>query len=263
MTIAIGVRFGEGVAICADTKVLASDGATTSAGKIHSCITRNGIYAIADASDDAHAAKMLGQDIINALSKESEVSPYNIDDPIKATMKAWHDGYGSSGVPSVNFVLATVVRGNCSLRFCKPPNTVIQERAIAIGQGARVVDALVPEVVPSHLRFGVKPTLLQVAYLTYRAKKEEGGACGGETDAVIITRSPIQVAFIDRREMTKAELLAKDVDSALTDIRLRLFTEETDKPDGAAKKYGALAQRISDFDFPSSRNLEGLIDATE
>src|SRR5579864_3924865 len=74
MTIAIGTGYDHGVIVCADTKVVASDGATTTDSKVSFSTTSSGaVFAIADAAEDARAAKMLAADITNAACNAKNV----------------------------------------------------------------------------------------------------------------------------------------------------------------------------------------------
>src|SRR5271169_1076023 len=76
VTIAIGTPFSFGVIkgalVCADSLVVATDGATTFGTKTHLSITqRKSVFAIAGAADDGDASNMLAGDITSALCKES------------------------------------------------------------------------------------------------------------------------------------------------------------------------------------------------
>ena len=88
MTIAIGTLYTDGVIICADTKVVASDGATTSDMKVTVLAgEKAGIFAIADAAEDAHAAKMLAAEIRDSAWKA--IDPRHPEPEIKAVMTSW------------------------------------------------------------------------------------------------------------------------------------------------------------------------------
>ena len=80
MTIALGQLFylneTKCALVCADSRVVATDGATTFGAKLHTRLSLQNAYAIADASDDGNAAKMLAQDITSALC-DKEVTHLN------------------------------------------------------------------------------------------------------------------------------------------------------------------------------------------
>src|SRR5438034_9962361 len=92
MTIAIGTLYSEGIIVCADTKVVATGGATTADSKVFASISPKGrMFLIADAAEDANAAKMLAGEISHAMCDAEK--PYHLGPSIKAVMEPWHNSY--------------------------------------------------------------------------------------------------------------------------------------------------------------------------
>ncbi len=123
MTIAIGemLRFGKlkGALVCADSRIVSSDLATTSGAKVHLSLTpRRSAFAIADAAEDGDAAKMLAQDITKALCAESVVHMGHVPELVKRIMTEWYAAYTGGRAPSTQFVLAAAVNGVCNLFYC-------------------------------------------------------------------------------------------------------------------------------------------------
>jgi len=149
MTIAIGSRFLygsiEGALICADSRVVATDGATTWGSKTHLSLTpRGSAFAIAGAADDGDASNMLAGEITSALCGDDVEHLGKIKSVVTEKMTAWYSAYGSGRAPSIQYVLAAAVGHKCDMFFCSPPNTVLQRSVpFSVGQGARVVDPLI------------------------------------------------------------------------------------------------------------------------
>lgn len=73
MTIALGAAFDGGAIVCADSLVCASDGATSYGSKTFLGVSATKrMHAIANACEDAYAAKMLGEEISFAISDAEE-----------------------------------------------------------------------------------------------------------------------------------------------------------------------------------------------
>ena len=99
-------------------------------GKITSCA------AIAGASEDGNASTMLAKDITTALCDDSVTDDTKVLIAVKEQMTAWYSAFGSGIPPSIQYVLATAVGGNCSLWFCSPPNTILPRHdPFAVGAG--------------------------------------------------------------------------------------------------------------------------------
>jgi 20S proteasome alpha/beta subunit len=258
VTIAIGTRFTGGVIVCADSKVVASDGATTDQSKVSLSLTATKrIFGIADAAEDGNAAKMLAGEIMNAVCDSQ--SPYKLAPDVTSVMASWYNSYGVTQPPQLQFILGAVVIGHegGNVYLCEPPATVLNTIGpVAIGRGARAVEPLLSVLTGvGGSPFALKPTLLRLAYLMYRAKKDEGSACGGNTHAIVISVKG-GFAFIEHEEMKKAEEIAADIDTLLRDAYQKIMGAE--KPeiqrkfvDELSKNYLLLAERGRGLEFPS------------
>ena len=259
MTIAIGATFAGGAVVCSDTKVSASDGATSWGAKQFLGISVTGkMYVLADSSEDAHAAKMLGAEISDALSGTGKFE--RIQEPIKAVMERWHNGYRHVQPPQVQFMLALIQKGwsNASLYFCEPPNAIAHGSPLAIGKGSRVVDPVLDILteVPDE-NMDAPSALLRVAYLMNVAKNYEGATCGGDSFAAVISAGG-GFTFIDEEEMSQAETLAKYLDKSIESgirkatgngasvLRKFPFPESFDK----------VSEQLGLFDFRSLKHLD-------
>jgi hypothetical protein len=215
LTVAIGTYFIGGVIISADTNVVATDGIVTSGEKVLGVRSRSGSYAIANAAEDGNAANMLGQEIIDELARRRN-DQLTIEVLVKRKMRDWHSAYTQNTAPPVSFVLAASVgNGDKRLYFCEPPNTVLQkhlDEVLAIGVGARIVEPLVPSVVPGPAP--LRLALFQVAYLMYRAKRDHIYLRGSDTHAMVLSLDG-SIHRVAIEEMTEAERLCREIDRVL------------------------------------------------
>ncbi len=271
MTIAIGARYSDGAIVCADTKVVSTDGSTSSGSKAFVSVSSNQLScAVANAADDAHAAKMLASQIANAVGSTPIATAVGADtvsnwndafDRIKKTMTEWYSAFGAVKPPALHFLLACGGKNYSDLIFCEPPNTVWScQEPMAIGQGARPIDNITVKLFWPWLNGGVRAALLKLAFLMHRAKKEEGSACGFETRTLIVTKKG-RFAFIPNGEMAAAEQFAEKVDSLLADFRKALLSgEPKESRDKAlselAKLYLELGEESDSLNFPSLSRLE-------
>jgi hypothetical protein len=263
MTIAIGTLYSGGVIVCADSKVVASDGATTSDSKVTVLAgEKSGIFAVADAAEDAHAAKMLACEIRDAACKAA--NPRCPEKEIKSVMTEWHSSYGSAQPPHLQFILARVLPpytriDNGRIYLCEPPATVMDTTSIAVGRGSRVVDPLLRLLNEAcRLEVNVKMTLVRLAFLMYRAKKDEGSACGGESYAVVISNRGA-LTYIHPAEMAMAENLAEQLDRLLFDMSAMITNGSQGPTENFLKRCEVLAADANNLKFPSLAHLEHLI----
>jgi hypothetical protein len=257
MTIAIGAEFDGGAIVCADTKVSASDGATSYGSKTFLGVsaTRK-MYALANSCEDAYAAKMLGSEISTAISDTDKRS--RIEPGIKSVMGSWYSGYRHVQPPQVQFILAFTQEGwkNASLYYCEPPNTVAYGSPIAIGKGSRAVDPVLSLLGPTaQEKPDAKSTLLRMAYLMYLAKRDEAAACGGETYAIVIVGGG-GFAMVNEEEMRQAEEMAKKLSKAFDSGIFRLTSSQQGSLDEFHQKINALLESYRRFEFSSLKFLE-------
>jgi len=249
MTIAIGAEFDGGTVVCADTKIVATDGATSSGSKVSLSVTpKRMAFAIASAADDAHAASMLAGDMTSAAC-DSEHGR-DLQNKLKETMTTWYSAYGAMKPPALHFLLSCGGRQTSNLYFCEPPNTVLRaSHVMAIGQGARPIETLMNALFWPIPKFGVKSALLRLAYLMYRAKNEEGSACGGNTTTVVVTKGGA-FTFVEDEEMRKAEDLASRVDDFLGDFRKQILSAEPkDAKEVDMKRYVEMIKEAENMPF--------------
>jgi hypothetical protein len=244
MTIAIGTLFDGGAIVCADTKVSASDGATTDASKVFLSVTRTRrMYALADSAEDAYAARMLGVEISSAISLADK--SFQINETVKSVMEPWYNSYHHTQPPQIQFLLAFTQEGwqQAMLFYCEPPNTVSYGSPMAIGKGSRAVDpALDIFNQVGEEKLNAKSALMKLAYLMYLAKRDEGAACGGETYAIVISADG-GYSLIDEGEMREAENVAKKLCRVLG-TGLREITSTT--PNDSLKTFPKAMKGVSE-----------------
>ena len=242
MTIAMGERFehkGKVCALaCADSRVTATDGATIFGAKTHLTVSAQRAFAIADSSEDGHAAKMLASEITTALCDEKVATMKDVVDTIKHTMTDWHSAYGAVKPPGIQYVLAAGLRGNCELFYCSPPNTVLPKRsAFSIGSGGRAIDPLTVSLESStDTPVQAEAAILRAAYWMYRAKRDEGAFVGGDAHLYMVSQWGM-IAMLGSDEMQKGEELGKKIDDLLIECRYKLLSHS---PDGDQREYLAL-----------------------
>jgi 20S proteasome alpha/beta subunit len=258
MTIAIGARFEGGAAICADTKVLASDGATTDDSKVFVAITARRLYAIADASEDAYAAKMLAWEISNAISSAEE--PFSIGKTVRGVMQPWYNSYHHVQPPQVQFILTFTQQGwdGANVFYCEPPSTVTRRSPLAIGKGSRAVEPALDVFwsLPRQKHLDAKSALLKMAYLMHLAKRNEGSACGGETNAFVITANG-SIALVEEKEMKEAEQVALELDSVIArGVRCLTSLASDEFMKEFHESFDAVSESYRKLLFPSLNDLE-------
>lgn len=254
MTVAIGMYGIGGVFVCADSHVVSTDGIVTYGCKIKGIESKNVSFVIADAGDDANAADMLADEILDALRRTRG----HLGSVVKKTMKAWHAGYVHNKPPSTQFILALCTgpesRGIC---FCEPPNTVVRkslDECAVIGVGAQILDSLVPEVMRGPLL--LREALIRAAYLMYRAKKEHVFLKGSDTHALVIAENTRKICQMTVEEMQSAEALGPDVDSMLRYCYLGLLGTphnmgQKEFLKGFNKTYLQTRKKIDAISFPT------------
>lgn len=228
MTIAAGFLCTDGVLVAADTCVVMSDGKKTSGPKVGAIHTPNGAFAIANSAENGNAANTLAVRILNHLEANNFPTMAEVQLCISDHMTQWWQDFGQSEPPGVQFVLGSVMKGVPRLHFCEPPNTVYQKSDyVGIGTGASTADPLVATLFPGYDVLA-KDRLWHIAYVFYRAKKDEA-FCGGHTTPIYIPldgRAPKYVSFLDMQE---AEKLGEHFDFYLREILKRRFLAENDE----------------------------------
>ncbi len=253
MTIAIGALYADGIIIAADSKVVFSDGSTDSDTKLSLSVSpERALIAIADAAEDGRAAKTVAGGIGSAFidaHRESK-SP---DILLKKAMGRWYRSYGHSQPPIIEFLLGRVIVDNwAGLYYLQPPSTILIKAPIAIGRGARPVEPLLGLL--DNEKNPLKSQLLLIAYLMRLAKEEEGSACGGHTNALVVTKEG-SWTFVD--EMDAAEKLAADIQSSVQQCVREIVGASARFPTTPFQELQRdLLSRAEKFEFASLRHLE-------
>lgn len=258
MTLAIGARFSKGLIVCADSMVVASDGATSSDSKILATLSpRKGrtkrVCIVAEACEDVQAAKMLQQSISVAVSK-TRLNRFEPD--IRIVMEPWYNSYHHQKPPGLEFIVASIDVGSkqCWLHYCQPPHTVtfsIQVCPLVIGTGARAVESIVDIAWDEENKLDARAILLRLAYLMYLAKRDEASAVGKDTHAFVAFATG-QVVMIGKKEMVEAEVLAKELDD-----RSLLTLDHALAGRSISNAFDDISKKYRDFVFPSLKMLDG------
>jgi len=172
MTLAMGRLCYRGALLIADTHNYLSDGTTRKDYKILHFDGTNSAFAISDASEDANAAKSLVSTIGNLLAKNAEQRWETVEGIISAEMTSWHKAFRK--YPTTHIVAAIMLKGvGVNLYFCQPPRTIIKaDGYVAHGVGAWITDILQELLFDSFSSDHPQAALRQMAYLVYRANKE-------------------------------------------------------------------------------------------
>ena len=215
MTIAIGMVFGGGIIVAADTNEVLSDGSKRQAQKVRIASTDTACLAIAHATEDGNAAKTLVTHLIADIEGNAVRSWAFLESLLSDRMTQWAGAFYKP--PSVQLVVGGRINGSgMALYFCEPPNSVVLQVSgyLGIGSGASVTDPLCKLLFPS-LVAPARARLTQLAYLMHRAK-EDSALCGGKTTAAIVP-SDIKIGpgWVLTGSMEKAEENSKAFDFLL------------------------------------------------
>ena len=227
MTIAIGMLCQGGVVIAADTQMTWPDNTTYDATKIQGATIATGCLAVAYTCLNMNAAESLVHDLIVDVTMASPKSLSGLEDTIKNRMSEWSKAYTvQNDRPDVALIIGARINGRDGNEFglylCEPPGTVVRKTVensngyVAEGAGLAVTDplfrTLFGPLVPPRVCLG------QLSYLMYRAKKDCRGACGGGTDAVLITGEYDAPLWIERSDMKQAESRGRFLDETLSKV---------------------------------------------
>jgi 20S proteasome alpha/beta subunit len=230
MTIAIGMLCQDGLVLAVDTQMTWPDGTTYDAVKMQTLATQNGAFALAYTCFDMNAAETLVNDLIKDLRLAAPKSLAGVEDTIKNRMAQWSSVFTvKDDRPLVTIIAgARINPGEFGLYLCEPPGTVVRKTFansdgyVAAGAGQIVTDPMFrtlfgPPVPP-------RVCLAQISYLMYRAKKDCRGACGGATDAVLLSMDHAEPLWIQRPLMKIAELRGGFLDKALGHVASKILS---------------------------------------
>jgi hypothetical protein len=155
-------------------------------------------------------------------------------------MTTWRDAYATSP-PAMQLILSSrLAQDGARLYLCEPPNTFLQQHDyVAAGSGADVTDSLNTMLFGfGHEYTGVQAALRRVAYLMYRAKKDNV-YCGKSTYGGIVSWNG-DIILVNHLDFETAEKYANELDFLLhTAAQLYLG--------GAEDKLKENAKGISDM----------------
>lgn len=216
MTIALGLLCEGGVIIAADTKVVDTNGITSQSYKIIHFVGKNCAFAIANASNDANAARTMIHKIQIALQGTAFKNWNDVEEVIAYEMASFSEPFTTP--PEHQLILAGFLKGaGVRLYFCEPPNTVVSkmmEGYVSAGSGASVVDPLHNTLFEFTSHLPPQLILRQVAYLMYRAKKDHT-FCGGETTAFYVHQDVREPEAVRLPDFVKAEKRMQQFDHIL------------------------------------------------
>jgi len=217
MSINLGRLCVNGVIVLADTYSYRQDGTAKKDGKILHFDGKCLAFAIADASDDANAAKTLLTTIGNRLASEAS-NWKEVETIVKAEMTDWHKAFKKA--PATLFTGGILLKGKkpeCRLYSLEPPRTVEihSDGYVANGAGSWITDLL------SDLLYdGPNPAahpqlaLREAIYLLYRADKANV-FCRG-IDGYFINATEQRLQHLDVAEIKKAMSTAFQIDTVLS-----------------------------------------------
>lgn len=217
MTIALGALCAGGVIVAADTRIV-TETATHNRCKVYSTAANSGSYAAACATGDENAAATLLPQIMEAVKCEDPKSLVAMEGLIVDRMTQYAYGFAGHELIKIEFALGVCINtiaipgsnsgGGVALYYCEPPSTIRRHTqtddsygwAFA-GCGGQAVDPFRRTLF--HGGASCRARLNQIAYLMYRAKKDNGAFCGGTTNAVFVSDKP--PAWVSPGDMKNAE----------------------------------------------------------
>lgn len=218
MTIAIGYRCFKGVIIAADSAIVIPPYQLQEGSKLSTLWGKAGNFAIANSSEDGNATATLLTEILHDLDRVVFKTYRDLAGAFKQRMTEWREGFGVGNPPAMQFILgAKLVGQDPRLFFCELPNTVREiDDYIAAGSGANVTDPLYSTF------FGknggeyadVQVVLRRIAYLIYRAKKDDV-YCGKTTECTVVGPDEVGLIEVEREDLELAETHSKDIDFLL------------------------------------------------
>ena len=215
MTIAIGMLCGGGAIIAADMQGYRGDGMAQRISKIESFHGKGMVFSIAYSSDDADSARRLVREI-GATVGSIEVSGWKtIETAVSDAMLLWREAFNPEPIPATSLIVAFYLTGHgLRLYSCELPNNVLYEQSgyVAVGLGSAVTSPLAATLFdPFPQSRPTQMVLRQVAYLMYRAKKDNY-YCKGGTDAMFVSDDGKLLKRISALDFQAAERVSGQLD---------------------------------------------------
>lgn len=240
MTLGIAVPFPGGSILCADSRIEANDGSSTTENDVALMSVTSGkrIFAITYAAKDPRAGRMLASEIATVACNAA--TRQDIVPGIKRVMGDWFRSYGVAQIPSQQFLVASNSTDENAGRIllCEPPSTVMETFGPCIvGAAAAPLTPWLKILTPRHNQsFSLRSTVLRMTYLVYLARKYDAHV-GEETEMMVLSNRG-SFTYIDRRELQQAEGLGEKVDALLLDVARQILTAETEQnPQTIAEEF--------------------------
>ena len=219
-----------GIIVAADTQMTYMDGTTYDAVKVQTLTTTTGVFAIAYSCTDVNAAETLVSDILLDLKLTEPRSLAGFEDTVKNRMAQWSAVFTvKDDRPVVTIIVGVRINpSEFGLYLCEPPGTMVRKTFqnsdgyVAAGAGIGVTDPMFRTLFGSPV--APRVCLAQLSYLMYRAKKDCRGACGGATDAVLLSADHPEPLWIQRALMKMAELRGVFLDKALARVASKILS---------------------------------------
>ena len=214
MTIAIGMLCGGGAVVATDTQGCLGDGTAKRIKKIEAFSGKGMSFVIAYSGEDADSARGLIKEIVRTVESKDVSGWGDIESAISEAMAAWRTAFAPEPIPTTSLVVAFCwLRHGLKLYSCELPNNVLPqpEGYIAIGAGAAVTNPLAINLFdPCPQSRPTQMVCRQIAYLMYRAKKDNYN-CKGGTDAIFLEDTG-NTRAIDASDFKNAEAVSFQLD---------------------------------------------------
>src|SRR5579863_3084757 len=204
MSINMGRLIYNGAVVLADSYSYLADGTSRKDRKILHFNGVNVAFAIADASDDADAAKALISTIGHRFANEAQQWK-KIEEIAKSEMTDWHRAFRKA--PATIFTGAAMLKGEKpSVRLFSmiPPRTIsfLEDGYVANGAGSWIANLVYDMLFSSHPQRDPQMVLRECAYLLYRVK-EANVFCKGVEGYVLDCKSQT-LRHLDLRDIRDA-----------------------------------------------------------
>ncbi len=240
MTLGIAVPFPGGSILCADSRIEANDGSSTTENDVALMSVTSGkrIFAITYAAKDPRAGRMLASEIATVACNAA--TRQDIVPGIKRVMGDWFRSYGVAQIPSLQFLVASNSTDENAGRIllCEPPSTVMETFGpCVVGGGTAPITPWLKMLTPRHSQsFSLRSTVLRMSYLVYLARKYDTQV-GEETEMIVLSNRG-SFTYIERRELAQVEGLGEKVDALLLDVARQILTAETEQnPQTIAEEF--------------------------
>jgi hypothetical protein len=215
MTLAVGMHCKEGLILAADTLMSYSYGPISEGRKLDDFTSASGntpgsgTYAIAQSSEDTHAADTLISEIRAEIQTFDPKTFSALEPVVKAAIAKWYAAVYENR-PTIQLLLGACLSQETepALYFCEPPSTVsrVWETCKTIGEARAIADPIHSVWFKSQgSLWPCHTSLCQISYMMYKAKQLFPGSVGGDTDVVILGAHGTAPCWVERASMEVAE----------------------------------------------------------